>query len=113
MRTKRPARRGETLWPRVLRSRNIVCSVRVLYDVIWIREKKQDNKRRQGAKKMKILAFLRNHAHYWGIPHTRTSDNRLIQTCYECGAERQMTIELRPSPFVNIDAPIHEDHLAA
>jgi len=62
---------------------------------------------------MKILAFLRNHAHYWGIPHTRPSDNRLIQTCYECGAERQMTIELRPSPFVNIDAPIHEDHLAA
>jgi hypothetical protein len=25
--------------------------------------------------------------HYWCIPH-RTADNRLIQVCYECGAER-------------------------
>ena len=25
--------------------------------------------------------------HYWGTPH-RSADNRLIQVCYECGAER-------------------------
>jgi len=25
--------------------------------------------------------------HYWCIPH-RSADNRLIQVCYECGAER-------------------------
>jgi hypothetical protein len=25
--------------------------------------------------------------HYWCVPH-RSSDNRLIQVCYECGAER-------------------------
>ena len=61
---------------------------------------------------MKILAFLRNHAHYWGIPHTRTSDNRLIQTCYECGAEREVKIELRPS-LSEIAEPICGDHLAA
>lgn len=62
---------------------------------------------------MKILAFLRNHAHYWGIPHPRSTDNRLIQTCYECGAERIIKIELRPLRSDNIEAPIHEDHLAA
>lgn len=25
--------------------------------------------------------------HYWGAPH-READNRLVQVCYECGAER-------------------------
>ncbi len=25
--------------------------------------------------------------HYWCVPH-RSSDNRLVQVCYECGAER-------------------------
>jgi hypothetical protein len=25
--------------------------------------------------------------HYWCVPH-RTSDNKLVQVCYECGAER-------------------------
>lgn len=62
---------------------------------------------------MKILAFLRNHSHYWGIPHPRAMDNRLIQTCYECGAEREVKIELRPSPSNEYLAPIHDDHLAA
>ena len=41
---------------------------------------------------MKILAFLKNHAHYWGVPHPRSVDNRLIQVCYECGAEREIKI---------------------
>lgn len=45
---------------------------------------------------MGILSFLRNHRHYWGIPHERPSDNRLIQTCYECGAEREIKVNLRP-----------------
>ncbi|MEK6289049.1 MAG: hypothetical protein AABO57_25295 [Acidobacteriota bacterium] len=62
---------------------------------------------------MKILAFLRNHSHYWGIPHPRSADTRLIQTCYECGAERELTIELRASPFDNITAPVPGDNLAA
>ena len=62
---------------------------------------------------MKLLAFLRNHAHYWGIPHPRNNDNRLIQTCYECGAERIVKIELRPSVVEDIVAPLHGDHLAA
>ncbi|HSB09109.1 MAG TPA: hypothetical protein VLM38_06330 [Blastocatellia bacterium] len=62
---------------------------------------------------MKLLAFLRNHAHYWGIPHPRARDNRLIQTCYECGAEREVKIELRPLPYGDYPAPLHDDHLAA
>ncbi len=60
----------------------------------------------------KILAFLRNHTHYFGIPHPRAADERLVQTCYECGAEREVKIELRPSPE-DLTAPIHDDHLAA
>ena len=62
---------------------------------------------------MSILAFLRNHAHYWGIPHPRNNDCRLVQTCYECGAERVIKIELRPSVVDEIVTPLHGDHLAA
>ena len=62
---------------------------------------------------MKILAFLRNHTHYWGIPHPGSTNNRLVQTCYECGAEREVKIELRATPFDNINAPVYDDHLAA
>jgi hypothetical protein len=64
-------------------------------------------------KKMKLLAFLRNHTHYWGVPHPRANDNRLVQTCYECGAERQIKIELRPAAFDQITLPITNDHIAA
>jgi hypothetical protein len=64
-------------------------------------------------KKMKLLAFLRNHTHYWGVPHPRALDNRLVQTCYECGAERQVKIELRPAAFDQITLPITDDHIAA
>ena len=62
---------------------------------------------------MKLLAFLRNHAHYWGVPHARALDNRLVQTCYECGAEREVKIELRPSFSEPISLPITDDHIAA
>jgi hypothetical protein len=57
--------------------------------------------------------MMRNHAHYWGIPHPRNNDRRLIQTCYECGAERIVKIELRPSLVEDIVVPLHGDHLAA
>jgi len=50
---------------------------------------------------MDILSFLNNHKHYWGIPHARAIDDRIIQTCYECGAEREVKIDLRPSPFLD------------
>jgi hypothetical protein len=62
---------------------------------------------------MKILALLRNHSHYWGVPHTRNRDNRLIQVCYECGSERIVKIELRPSPVEVTGVPMHDDNLAA
>ena len=45
---------------------------------------------------MNILSLLTYHKHYWGIPHERDRDRRLIQTCYECGAERKVKVELRP-----------------
>jgi len=47
---------------------------------------------------MSILSFLSPHNHYWGVPHTRPRDNRLVQTCYECGSEREVKAELRPDP---------------
>jgi len=28
------------------------------------------------------------HKHYWSIPHTRESDGRIVQMCYDCGKER-------------------------
>ena len=62
---------------------------------------------------MKILAFFRNHTHYWGVPHPRTRDNRLVQTCYECSAEREVKIELRPAAFERISLPVTNDHIAA
>jgi hypothetical protein len=62
---------------------------------------------------MKILAFLRNHAHYWGVPHPRSKDDRLIQTCYECGAEREIKIELRPAPLDGWRTAAADDNLAA
>jgi hypothetical protein len=48
---------------------------------------------------MKLLQFFKSHQHYWGICHARPSDNRLVRTCYECGAERVVKADLRPSPF--------------
>lgn len=35
---------------------------------------------------MSIFCWL-SRKHYWCTPH-RSEDNRLIQVCYECGAER-------------------------
>jgi hypothetical protein len=62
---------------------------------------------------MSILAFFRNHHHYWGIPHPRATDNRLIQTCYECSAEREVKIELRPPSADEIIEPMLGGNLAA
>jgi hypothetical protein len=45
---------------------------------------------------MSLMSLLTNHYHYWGIPHERSSDERLIQICYECGAEREIKVHLRP-----------------
>ena len=50
---------------------------------------------------MDITGFLSNHMHYWGIPHSRSVDGHIVQTCYECGAESEVKIKLRPSPFLD------------
>jgi hypothetical protein len=52
---------------------------------------------------MSILSFLSPHNHYWGIPHPRAGDNRLVQTCYECGSERKVKVELRPESNASMD----------
>ena len=46
---------------------------------------------------MNLLSLLTNHRHYWGVPHERPADQRLVQTCYECSEERVIRVELRPS----------------
>ena len=34
------------------------------------------------------------HRHYWGLPHKRQGDSRLVQVCYECGKEREVQMDL-------------------
>jgi len=45
---------------------------------------------------MNIVSLFTNHDHYWGLPHERSADLRLVQTCYGCGRERLIKVELRP-----------------
>ena len=46
---------------------------------------------------MNILELIKGHKHYWGIPHAPLGDRVLIQTCYECGADRRVKADLQPS----------------
>jgi hypothetical protein len=64
-------------------------------------------------KKMKLMEIFNYHSHYWGIPYPRTMDNRLVQTCYECGAEREVKIELRPQADENVTVPVRGGQIAA
>jgi hypothetical protein len=47
---------------------------------------------------MNILSLVTGHKHYWGIPRVGGTDERLIQICYECGAQRRVKANLLPSP---------------
>jgi hypothetical protein len=62
---------------------------------------------------MKLKEIFNYHSHYWGIPHSRTFDNHLVQTCYECGAEREVKIELRPQPQEKVVVRGQGDQIAA
>ena len=44
---------------------------------------------------MAVLDFFRTHKHYWGVPHRRRSDNKLVQTCYACSKERQVAVNFK------------------
>ena len=44
---------------------------------------------------MNIKSIFTIHQHYWGIPHHRSSDQVLIQTCYGCGAEKKVSREIQ------------------
>ena len=62
---------------------------------------------------MNILSLLTNHSHYWGIPHERMSDKKIVQTCYECGAEHVIKIDLRPDhPRITTISKNHEHEAA-
>jgi hypothetical protein len=41
----------------------------------------------------KLRELLSGHKHYWSAAR-RDEDNKVIQTCYECGAKRQVTAEI-------------------
>ncbi|MEW6128756.1 MAG: hypothetical protein AB1757_17075 [Acidobacteriota bacterium] len=45
---------------------------------------------------MKLYELLGGHAHYWGVPHIRETDNRMVMTCYGCSKERLVKLELHP-----------------
>jgi len=55
---------------------------------------------------MNILRLFTGHEHYWGVPHVRVADRLLIQTCYECGADRRVKVDLQPSPTLELPRPI-------
>jgi hypothetical protein len=58
---------------------------------------------------MRLLEMFYNHSHYWGVPHPRSADDKLIQVCYECGAEREVKVQLRQPDEVKISTPYHGD----
>ena len=52
------------------------------------------------------------HRHYWGVPHRR--EGRVIQICYECGKEREVSIDLvsKESPDQRrIDEKLNSDEI--
>lgn len=56
----------------------------------------EGRQREEKEEKMNLKSLLTNHYHYWSIPHKRRSDRQLIRICYECGAEREIKIDLCP-----------------
>jgi len=62
---------------------------------------------------MNIVSLMTFHRHYWGVPHERDRDKRLIQTCYECGSEREIRVDLRASFRAEDVGPKRDDLKAA
>jgi hypothetical protein len=62
---------------------------------------------------MNLLELLTNHRHYWGVPHKRQLDGRLIQTCYECGAEREVKSDLISCSIPEVAKSIQNDRKRA
>jgi len=48
---------------------------------------------------MSLLQLFYNHAHHWGVPHRPFQDDKLMQTCYACGAQREVKISFPHSNF--------------
>ena len=61
---------------------------------------------------MRLLEMFYNHSHYWGVPHPRSTDDKIVQVCYECGAEREVKVQLRQSDDMKIRTP-YRDNIAA
>ena len=62
---------------------------------------------------MKLLELLRVHSHYWGVPHVRTRDNQVVMTCYECGREQPLRIELQGSIIAEFQIKAENQEVAA
>jgi hypothetical protein len=62
---------------------------------------------------MKLFELFTNHSHHWGVPHRPFDDNRLMQTCYECGAERFVKVSFPPSGDWRMRLAITEKEVAA
>jgi hypothetical protein len=41
---------------------------------------------------MNLIKLFTNHSHYWGVPHKSFSADKLVQTCYECSAQREVKV---------------------
>ncbi|HEY6331097.1 MAG TPA: hypothetical protein VI756_17345 [Blastocatellia bacterium] len=57
---------------------------------------------------MNILELV-YHRHYWSLPH-RGEGNRIIQTCYDCGKDRESAVKIdgvRQSAY----SPMVEPHI--
>jgi hypothetical protein len=46
---------------------------------------------------MRLLELFTSHLHYWGVPHRPFRDNRLVQTCYQCSAQRVVRVSFPDS----------------
>jgi hypothetical protein len=57
---------------------------------------------------MKLLEIFTNHSHYWGVPHRSLRDDRLIQTCYECSAQREVKVSFPHSDRMQIALAPHQ-----
>ena len=62
---------------------------------------------------VKLLELFYNHSHHWGVPHRPFQDNRLRQTCYECGAERLVRVSFPQANDLRRTLTVTEKEVAA
>jgi hypothetical protein len=53
-----------------------------------------------------LKELFSSHKQYWGIPYPHAIGNRPVQTCYECGANRDVKVELHGPTVCKVALPI-------